>query len=415
MTQVARQTSEGMLLFILCAVQFVHIVDLMMVIPLGPDFATALDIPLDQLGWIGGAYTFAASLIGMVAAVYLDRYDRKRLLLVCLAGLTIMTGLGAVAWDFYSLVTIRFITGMFGGPCTALCFAVIADRVPDERRGSAMGRVMTAFSLASISGVPIGLELANAYDWRAPFFATAAATALVFVVAWRFMPSLTGHMVSGARVKSFAALKKLLFNPLHLQVFAFGSLSMFAAFLLIPHMATFVQFNLGMPRDELGGLYMAGGVASYIVLRVTGKILNKVKASKVAIIGMAVLVATCYAGMIHSPSYLPPIAIYVLFMASMSVRGVCANTLASKIPAPRQRAGFLALMNCISQMFAAMGAFISTALLSEATDKSLVGFEQAAWLAIAASLAVPPVMWWVERHVSRRAKASQLIPTPESS
>lgn len=415
MTDTERQPSEGLLVFILCAVQFVHIIDLMMVIPLGPDFATALAIPLHRLGWIGGSYTLAASLSGMIAAVYLDRFDRKRVLLVCLAGLAIMTGMGALAWDFYSLVTIRFITGLFGGPCTAVCFAVVADCIPPQRRGTAMGRVMAAFSMASIAGVPFGLELAHMYDWRAPFYATMLATLAVLMLAWFGMPSLTGHLRAGARVKGFSALKTLLFDRVHLWVFAYGSFSMFAAFLLIPHLATFVQFNLGLPRDDLGWLYMAGGVGSFVMLQVAGKILNTVAASKVSICGMLVLVASCYAGMIHEPSLLPPLAIYVLFMASMSVRGVCNNTLASKIPAPQQRAGFLALMNCISQLFAALGAFVSTLLLHEAADKSLLGFDRAAWIAIVTSLCVPPIIYWVERHVRLRESARPLMPPPESA
>lgn len=412
MTQAARLPSEGLVLFILSAVQFIHIVDLMMVIPLGPDFAAALHIPLDQLGWVGGAYALAASLVGMFAAVYLDHYDRKRLLLICLGGLTVMTAVSALAWDFYSLVAIRFVTGMFGGPCTAICFAVIADCVPDKRRGSAMGKVMTAFSLASILGVPFGLEVAHYYDWRAPFIATATASVVVFLLAWRGMPSLTGHMVAGARISSFAALKGLLYNRLHVLVFVFTSMTMYAAFLLIPHLAAYVQFNLGLPRNELGWLYMAGGLASFAVLRVSGHILNHVDASKVAFFGMMVLVVTCYAGVIHTPTLLPPLAIYILFMTSMSVRGVCNNTLASKIPAPHQRAGFLALMNCIAQMFAALGAFTSTVLLHEAEDRSLEGFDHAAWLSIGVSLLVPPLMWWVEHHVRLRQRAAQLLPSP---
>lgn len=415
MTQAQRLPSEGVLLFILSAVQFVHIIDLMMVIPLGPDFAAALSIPLDKLGWIGGSYTLAASLAGMVAAVYLDRYDRKRALLLCLAGLGVMTALCAAAWDFYSLVTIRFITGLFGGPCTAICFAIIADCIPANRRGTAMGRVMAAFSLASIFGVPFGLEVAHMFDWRAPFYVTAFATLLVFALAWRGLPSLTGHMKAGARVRGFTALKHLLDNRIHLMVFAFGSISMFAAFLLIPHLASFVQFNLGLPRNELGWLYMAGGVASFVMLQVAGKVLNTVAAWKVSVAGMAVLVFTCYAGMVHQPALLSPLAVFVLFMASMSVRGVCNNTLASKIPASHQRAGFLALTNCISQLFAAFGAFTSTLLLHEAADKSLLGMETVAWIAIGASMAVPALLWWVEHHVRLRERARPLLPPPESA
>ena len=49
--------SERTIVFLVGAIHFVNILDFMMVMPLGPDFATALAIPMSKLGWIGGAYT----------------------------------------------------------------------------------------------------------------------------------------------------------------------------------------------------------------------------------------------------------------------------------------------------------------------------------------------------------------------
>ena len=55
-----RAISERKLLLLLGAVQFINVVDFMMVMPLGPDFACDLGIPLSNLGYIGGSYTAAA-------------------------------------------------------------------------------------------------------------------------------------------------------------------------------------------------------------------------------------------------------------------------------------------------------------------------------------------------------------------
>ena len=63
---------------------------------------------------------------------------------------------------------------MFGGPATSLGLSILADIVPIERRGRAMGTLMGAFSAASVFGVPAGLELARIGGWRMPFFAVAA-------------------------------------------------------------------------------------------------------------------------------------------------------------------------------------------------------------------------------------------------
>ena len=76
--------NERRILFIIAAVQFVNILDFMMVMPLGPDFARALGIPLSQLGLVGGSYTAAAAVAGVLGALVLDRFDRRKAL-----GLTI--------------------------------------------------------------------------------------------------------------------------------------------------------------------------------------------------------------------------------------------------------------------------------------------------------------------------------------
>ena len=83
------KSSEAKVVFAVGAVQFVNILDFMMVMPLGPDFARALGIPLSHLGYIGGSYTAAASVSGIAGAFFLDRFDRRKALAVAMLGLTL--------------------------------------------------------------------------------------------------------------------------------------------------------------------------------------------------------------------------------------------------------------------------------------------------------------------------------------
>ena len=77
------------------AIQFVNILDFMMVMPLGPDFASALDIPTSHIGVVGGSYTLAAALAGLVGLPFLDRFDRRLALGVSMLGLVVGTALVA--------------------------------------------------------------------------------------------------------------------------------------------------------------------------------------------------------------------------------------------------------------------------------------------------------------------------------
>src|ERR1700722_11473224 len=119
--------SERSILLILGAVQFVNILDFMMVKPLGPDFANALHINDSDLGWIGGSYTAASGVSGIIWALFIDIFDRKTAFITSFAGLMFATALGGFAWDFNSLLACRILAGMFGGPATSLAWSIVAD------------------------------------------------------------------------------------------------------------------------------------------------------------------------------------------------------------------------------------------------------------------------------------------------
>jgi predicted MFS family arabinose efflux permease len=98
-----RELSERRILLLVAAVQFVSVLDFMMVLPLGPDFARALAIPAAKLGLVGASYTAAAAVSGAVGVLFLDRFDRRRALGVALAGLAVGTAAGAFATDLRSM------------------------------------------------------------------------------------------------------------------------------------------------------------------------------------------------------------------------------------------------------------------------------------------------------------------------
>src|SRR5262245_43552158 len=122
--------SERFIVFLVGAIQFVNVLDFMMVMPLGPDFARALGIPTAHLGIIGGSYTAAAAVSGIIAARFLDRFDRRSALAVAIFGLVAGTAAGALAQGMRSLVLARVVAGAFGGPATSIALSIIADVVP---------------------------------------------------------------------------------------------------------------------------------------------------------------------------------------------------------------------------------------------------------------------------------------------
>jgi predicted MFS family arabinose efflux permease len=152
----AGSRTQRILLVSLAAIQFVHVLDFIILMPLGPQLMRELQIGPASFGLIVSIYNLAAALAGLVGAVVLDRFDRKAALMWGLVGLTLSTFACGFAPVFSVLLVARFAAGVFGGLIQALIFTVVGDSFPEARRGVAMGTVMSSFSLATVLGVPVG-------------------------------------------------------------------------------------------------------------------------------------------------------------------------------------------------------------------------------------------------------------------
>jgi predicted MFS family arabinose efflux permease len=408
-----RTSTERRLLFLIGAVQFINVLDFMMVMPLGPDFALALGIPNSRLGQVGAVYTAAAALSGMLGAVALDRFDRRKALAVALGGLVVGTAAGAFATGLDSMLAARLVAGAFGGPATSLALAIVTDVVPPERRGRAMGAVMGAFAVASVVGVPAGLELARVGGWRAPFLAVAALGALLASAVIALLPPLRAHLEASS--PSSAGTRQLLRRPVVvLSLLATGVLMM-AQFAIVPNIAAYWQFNLGYPRERLGLLFVAGGLVSFGTMRVGGWLADRAGPALTMASGTALYVGVLLAAFVF-PGRAPALALFVAFMAASSFRMVPLQALSSRVPGPEERARFMSVQSAVQHMAAATGAFAAASTLRELPGGRLGGMGAVASAAAALASAVPLLAWLVESRLrgreggvsSRRARGDAL-------
>jgi predicted MFS family arabinose efflux permease len=398
---VTTAPSERAIVFCVGAVQFVNILDFMMVMPLGPDFAIALDIPVSHIGYVGGAYTAAASISGLACAFFLDRFDRKKALSVAMLGLVLGTLSGAFARGLGTLMLARVVAGAFGGPATSLSYSIIADVIPPDRRGRAMGAVMGAFSVASILGVPAGLELARRGGWRLPFIAVAILGAILGAYATRVLPPMIGHLAR-ARQRRFGRDLLELVRPDVVLSLMLTTLVMGASFVIVPNIAPYLLYNLGYPRARLGLLYLVGGLVSFVAMRGVGLLVDRFGSARVGTFGTLFVSTVIYCGFARVPPLIPVLVLFVLFMLGMSFRNVAYNTLTSKVPEADERARFSSIQSSVQHLASALGAFAAARLLTELPSHALVGVDTTAYVSIALGLGVLPLLWIVEHRVRRR-------------
>jgi predicted MFS family arabinose efflux permease len=402
----SRPVSERAVIFLIGAVQFVNILDFVMVMPLGPFFSEGLKIDSAHIGLVAGSYTAAASVAGLVGGYFLDRFDRRKALAVSMLGLVLATGAAGLATGLETLLMARVLAGIFGGPATSLALAIIADVIPPERRGRAMGAVMGAFSIAQVLGVPLSLQAANLAGWRAPFLGVAGLGLLVVMGAIFFLPPLRGHLDKGPRPAHPVGVWELMSRRDVQLSYLMSAFVMMSGFVLVPNIPSYVVQNLGFARDELWKVYTVAGVVSFATLRVAGKWVDRYGAFRIGTIGAVMAVGLTYIGFVDYPQWLSIYALFMGFMMAMGLRNVSYNTLSSKVPENAVRARFMSLQSAISHLASATAsAVIGPLLLTNEPDGRLGGMASVAWVSIGLALVVPPMLFIVERQVRMKAAA----------
>jgi predicted MFS family arabinose efflux permease len=377
---------ELILLLTLAAMQFTNILDFMIMMPLGPQFMRLFDIDPRHFGLLVSAYTFAAAASGFLAAFWIDRVGRKRALLAIYGGFLVATALCGLAPNYELLLAARIVAGLFGGIIGALVLTIVAEVVPYARRARGTALVASAFSLAAVLGVPLGLWLAAQFSWRAPFLFLAAFSLAVGIVAWRILPALPA--ARGAQPRNPLAQLRAIFGvPNHLRAFAFMFALLMSVFLVVPFIAPYNVANVGVSELELPWLYFAGGLTTLFTAQVIGRLADRHGKRRVFTwVAFASIVPLLAMTNLPRVPLLVAILVSVVFFVLVPGRFGPATALITGSVAPRLRGSFMSFNGAIQQLGAGVASLAAGFIIGRAADGSLTRYHWAGLGAVACTL-----------------------------
>ena len=395
---------ERWLLLTLAGIQFTHILDFMIMMPLGPQFTALFGISNAQFGLLVSAYTLSAGFSGLMAATYIDRFGRKQLLLSMYSLFGLATLACAFAPDYVWLMVARVAAGLFGGVLSALSQTIVADVIPFERRGRAMSVVMTSFSVSTVAGVPLGLFLAAHFNWHAPFVGIAALVGLLALGAWQTLPRLDAHLYHPERVSVWRGIGQVLAEPNHLKAFAVSGLMMFAAFSVIPYITIYLQTNAGMQAAEVPWIYLCGGLATLLSARYFGRLTDRVgKVRMFQRLALAVTVPLMATTLSQGLPLWGLLAISTLFFTVMSGRMIPGMAMISSAVEPRLRGTFMTLNSAVQSASMGLAALVAGLIIGRDAQGQLTLYWVAGLLGVVASL----LSVWLAGHLRLHGAPAQ--------
>ncbi|WP_332913677.1 MFS transporter [Algoriphagus boritolerans] len=267
---------EKAILWTLAAINFIHIVDFMILMPLGPQLMRIFDIGPSEFSLLVSSYTFSAGISSFFWSFFFWIDLTGKILIWVYVGFTIGTLGCALSPSYPVLLAARVISGIFGGLTSALILAIIGDLIPDERRGSAMGLVMAAFSFASVMGVPLGLFLASLSNWHMPFYILTGLAFLSLGMIYKFIPPIREHLSKEIkRPHPMEVISRVTSNSNQMRAITLSVMMMFGQFMIIPFLSPYNVANVGFTEMELTYIYIAGGAFTIFTSPWVGRLSDK--------------------------------------------------------------------------------------------------------------------------------------------
>ncbi|QEL54505.1 MFS transporter [Chromobacterium paludis] len=159
-----------------------------------PTLSLRFGVSFQQVQWVVLAYLLASTALIVGAGRLGDLLGRRRLLLgglLLFAAASLAAGLAS----FPALIAARAAQGLGAAVMMALSMAFVADILPRERIGRAMGWLGAMSAVGTALGPSLGGALVAALGWRSIFFLLAALAVLAYALARRSLPEM-GHVAS---------------------------------------------------------------------------------------------------------------------------------------------------------------------------------------------------------------------------
>jgi len=131
-----------------------------------PHMQGSLSASLDQINWVLTSYIVASAVMTAPIGWLADRFGRKKLFIVCVAGFTFASLLCALSQNIAQIVTFRLMQGAFGAALVPLSQSVMLDAYSFEQRGQAMAIWGIGVMLGPIMGPTLGGWLTEYYSWH---------------------------------------------------------------------------------------------------------------------------------------------------------------------------------------------------------------------------------------------------------
>jgi len=396
---------QRIIVLLLASINFTHILDFMVMMPLGNLLIPYFKISTQYFSQIVASYSISAFVSGLIAMFFVDRFDRKHILLFGYTGFILGTFCCGIAPSAFLLLLSRIVAGLFGGIIGAQVLSIVADSFEYEKRAPAMGYLFSAFSVASVVGVPLSLFLAGRFSWHMPFFFIAGLGSVIIVLVYLNLPNITKHLsADGSHEKAIDIIKVIIAKRLNITAFLFGGTLMLGHFIIIPFLNPFMEFNVGFSEWQRNLVYIVGGLATMFSAPIAGKLADKFgKFTIFTVFAIASLIPIYFITQLYVLPYYFVLTLTGIWFVFSSSRNIPAQAIISNVVEPKYRGSFQSFNSCVTSAFVGLSTLLAGMIVTKSPSGKLEHYPIVGYLSMLVIASTLVLAYSVKKQLLKKA------------
>ena len=371
----------------------------LIVVPLSATISDATGLPPVKSGLLVAIYPLAAAFSAFVSAPFSDRWGRKKMLLILCMGFSLATLGFASSFSVFTVISFRIVTGLFGGPIFATILAFVGDSYTGRERTKVVTLIMLTFSIASISAVPAGAWLGDAFGWRTPFYLISASAFVCCILILPLRAVSTGAE-RGRIFDQYCELLALIRLGKVRKIFTLQFFMIIGLFGFFPHISVWLSTNYGFDATQIGLCYMQGGIGGIVGNTIAGYILKRGYRGHLIAFGSMTM---CLFFIAATQEILPGSWVGLFFAGLMfggSMRMPAFQLLLTELIPIHLRGRLMGLSMIVSHVTMGLGGIWSFPLLKIENDR-LEGISLIGIIGCLTLLLVPYLVYVLKREIDR--------------
>lgn len=392
----------------------IDVIGIGLIIPILPilvgEFTANRQAQANWYGWIAAAYGATQFLCAPLLGALSDRFGRRPLLLVGIAGLGATFLLTAQAQSLWLILLARVLGGGLSANF-AVAQAYVADVTTPEKRTQSLGMLGAMFGLGFVLGPMMGGLLGD-IQLRLPLYAAAAMCALNWLYGLLVLPESLPRerrrpvLLAGTNpLAALSGVGRLQGVGTLVVALAF---SMFTQLMLQFSWVLYTTFKFGWSRRETGlSLFVVGLVAVVVQGGLLGRLIRLMGERRLIVAGLASGAVT-YAGYgLATQGWMMYVLICCNFLAFASA--VALQGIVSKAASPDEQGRTMGALASLNSLLGVPAPIIANTLLGLVSQLPSSDWRAGAPFFLCAALqALALVVAWRHFAAARSAAHNEL-------